>query len=76
MCPWAGPIPEPAAASLSGDSRQPRMGRREGRRCRAGTCFRGGRERMKSRMSSWASFFTLGGMSPSTCGGGRGGSQG
>lgn len=22
---------------------------------------------MKSRMSSWASFFTLGGMSPSTC---------
>lgn len=36
----------------------------------AGTCFSGGRERMKSRMSSWASFFTLGGMSPSTCGGG------
>lgn len=32
------------------------------------TCFRGGRERMKSRMSSWASFFTLGGISPSTCG--------
>lgn len=25
---------------------------------------------MKSRMSSWASFFTLGGMSPSTCGDG------
>lgn len=23
---------------------------------------------MKSRMSSWASFFTRGGMSPSTCG--------
>jgi len=32
----------------------------------APTCFRGGRERMKSRMSSWASFFTRGGMSPST----------
>ena len=30
------------------------------------TCFSGGRERMKSRMSSWASFFTRGGMSPST----------
>lgn len=26
---------------------------------------------MKSRMSSWASFFTLGGMSPSTCGEGE-----
>lgn len=26
---------------------------------------------MKSRMSSWASFFTLGGMSPSTCRGGE-----
>lgn len=38
--------------------------------CTAGTCFSGGRERIKSRMSSWASFFTLGGMSPSTCEGG------
>lgn len=35
------------------------------------TCFRGGRERMKSSMSSWASFFTRGGMSPSTWGGKR-----
>lgn len=30
---------------------------------------------MKSRMSSWASFFTLGGMSPSTCRVGAGGSK-
>lgn len=55
----AGSIPEPTF-------RMPRG---------AGTCFSGGRERMKSRMSSWASFFTLGGMSPSTCGR-EGGQQG
>lgn len=37
------------------------------RKAEAGlTCLRGGRDRMKSKMSSWASFFTLGGMSPST----------
>ena len=55
----AGSVPEPTFQTPRG----------------AGTCFSGGRERMKSRMSSWASFFTLGGMSPSTCGR-EGGQQG
>ena len=34
---------------------------------RALTGFRGGRDRMNSRMTSWALFFNLGGMSPFTC---------
>lgn len=35
--------------------------------CALLTCRRGGLERMKSRMTACASFFTLGGISPFTC---------